>query len=184
MPRVACPGCGKVGEVPDAAMSAKIRCPACDRRFCPNDRPETVEYPRAALEPWVPPPSVPARIDPEVIRAVRLPDLPPPPALPTRRLCPFCAEPIMTEAKVCKHCREVLDPVMRAADEAKRHEAMARPAPPPSAPTTIVRQSVVVHRGRHYRVPHVLHFFLTLATLGLWLPIWILHWLINSAQED
>ncbi|WP_062391916.1 hypothetical protein [Gordonia phthalatica] len=45
------------------------------------------------------------------------------------------------------------------------------PAPMIVQQTTVVSpQTVVVQR----RVPHVLHFFLTLFTGGLWLPVWII----------
>lgn len=156
MPTIACPGCGKVGVVPDEAMSLNIRCPACDRRFVPDRAAETVEHPRPLPAPWVPPPPpVPARVDPEVVRAVRLPDPVPTPAPPARRLCPFCAEPIMMEAKVCKHCREVLDPVLRAAEEARRHAEARPPTPAPapvhhSTPIHVVQSVVVRGQARQY----------------------------------
>lgn len=33
------------------------------------------------------------------------------------RDCPFCGEEILANAKKCKHCGEILDPVLRAATE-------------------------------------------------------------------
>ena len=33
--------------------------------------------------------------------------------------CPFCSEEIKYNAKKCKHCGEILDPVLRASDERK-----------------------------------------------------------------
>ena len=39
--------------------------------------------------------------------------------------CPFCAEPIAAAAKKCKHCGEVLDVALRAAEEAKRINSQA-----------------------------------------------------------
>lgn len=36
------------------------------------------------------------------------------PAGPPRWACPYCAEPVMIEAKVCPHCRSTLPPVDRA----------------------------------------------------------------------
>ena len=39
-------------------------------------------------------------------------------------------------------------------------------------------QTVINLRGGGF--PHLLHFVLTLLTLGLWLPIWILHRLFSS----
>lgn len=36
---------------------------------------------------------------------------------PTTKKCPFCAEVILVEARKCKHCGELLDPVLRAKSE-------------------------------------------------------------------
>jgi len=46
-------------------------------------------------------------------------------------------------------------------------------------PPVIVQQQqqTVVVPG--YRVPHMFHLFMSVITLGLWLPIWGLHWLLN-----
>ncbi|WP_164102850.1 hypothetical protein [Candidatus Laterigemmans baculatus] len=38
--------------------------------------------------------------------------------------CPFCAEVIASRARKCKHCGELLDPVLRAAEEGRRTAAM------------------------------------------------------------
>jgi hypothetical protein len=56
-------------------------------------------------------------------------------------LCPFCAEPIARGAKKCKHCGELLDANLRAAQEATRA---------PVAPAMIVapQQTVIVHMPR------------------------------------
>lgn len=67
---------------------------------------------------------------------------PAPPAavpLPAYRPCPFCAEQILVEAKICKHCHETLDPVLRAAEERRREAQRARapvyyPSQPPRYP--------------------------------------------------
>jgi hypothetical protein len=76
--------------------------------------------------------------------------------------CPFCNESILKDAKKCKHCGEWLDPVLRAKNERLR-----------SAPRAIAANStrVTVH-GR--RINHFLHIVLCFATLGAWLPIYIL----------
>ena len=51
-----------------------------------------------------------------------------PPSMPTTQRCPFCDEEISPQAKKCKHCGEILDVTLRAAEEAKRSASVA-PAP-------------------------------------------------------
>lgn len=48
-----------------------------------------------------------------------------PAAMASTVACAFCAEPIAAAAKKCKHCGEILDPVLRAAEEAKRSHSQA-----------------------------------------------------------
>ncbi len=38
--------------------------------------------------------------------------------------CPFCAELVSLRARKCKHCGELLDPVLRAAEESRRASAV------------------------------------------------------------
>lgn len=40
----------------------------------------------------------------------------------------------------------------------------------PSGPT----QHVIVHQDRGRKVNHVLHAILTIVTVGLWLPVWLI----------
>jgi hypothetical protein len=112
---------------------------------------------------------------------------PTPPPTPATKRCVYCGEEILAVALKCKHCGEILDPALRAAEEAKRTAALAasRPVHAPAAPQPqIIQQKVIVKTGRKYRVPHLLHLFLTVITFGLWLPIWILHALLNMGGSE
>ncbi|MGQ0633794.1 MAG: hypothetical protein ACT4QC_04220 [Planctomycetaceae bacterium] len=56
---------------------------------------------------WKPPPSPgrdPSRADVQVVEKTTV--------------CPFCSEPIKKAAKKCKHCREILDVVLRQSQQA------------------------------------------------------------------
>jgi hypothetical protein len=119
----------------------------------------------ARVEPR--PPTVPASV-------MRVEPLPPPVSVYTRT-CPFCAEEIKLEALKCKHCGEVLDPRLRAAEEAGR--ARVQTASPP-----VVYMNAVMggnYAARH-DFPHLLHFLLSVVTAGIWLPIWFLFYVFRS----
>lgn len=90
--------------------------------------------------------------------------------------CPFCSEEIFISAKKCKHCGEILDPVLR-----KQNERSNQPIPIINnniATSTSVNQKV----GRGYRrsFPHLLNFFLTIITGGFWFIIWVLWYIFRS----
>ena len=96
-----------------------------------------------------------------------------PPTLAASKTCPFCAEPIAEAAKKCKHCGETIDVALRAAEEAKR-ASQHQPNVYMNAGGGAVTGGAAVQK-RNF--PHLIHFLVTLFTLGLWLPIWILHYL-------
>lgn len=86
------------------------------------------------------------------------------------KACPFCAERIKVEAMKCRFCGEFLDPALR--------QAAGQQGP---------NQSVVVNVGNvntheaprivQQRPPefdHAPHIVLSVLTLGLWIPIWLL----------
>ncbi len=97
----------------------------------------------------------------------------PVPVAPSTKQCPFCAEAVAIEAKKCKHCGETLDVALRAAEEAKRGQANA-------APMVFMNAGGGAAAPEKRRFPHLLHFILTVLTMGGWLVIWILHYLFRN----
>jgi hypothetical protein len=90
--------------------------------------------------------------------------------------CPFCGEQVLGIAKKCKHCGEILDVALRAAQEAKKHAELSRRDRGASS-AAAASTTVVVHGQSNF--PHVLHLILTLLTCGLWFPVWIIHYLVT-----
>lgn len=91
---------------------------------------------------------------------------------PATRACPFCSETIQGTAVKCRHCGEFLDPALRAAALTPSQQVIV------STPVNVrtVQQVVTPRRGFN----HGVHLVLTIMTFGLWLPIWILAWLIHA----
>jgi len=93
--------------------------------------------------------------------------------------CPYCSETISARAKRCPVCGETVDVAMREAEEARREagearrEARRRPRRD---------REVVYYERRRPTCPHVLHLILTILTAGLWLPIWIIHWIVVESS--
>lgn len=87
--------------------------------------------------------------------------------------CPFCAEQINARAKKCRHCGETIDVALRASEEALR--AANRNGGNVYMNSSAAAAVAVPSRG----FPHLIHFVLTLFTAGIWLPIWIIHYLIR-----
>lgn len=92
--------------------------------------------------------------------------------------CPYCAETIAKLAKKCKHCGEIIDAQMRDIEALKRQQ-----------------QNVIVNNNNNNnnnnngngiivlrRFPHLFHFIFTIFTGGLWLVIWILHYLFRDRK--
>ncbi|MHB1035558.1 MAG: hypothetical protein ACYC35_16105 [Pirellulales bacterium] len=192
--RAKCPKCSAAILIPTSAAAFP------EVKIAPPKPAQVKTDPARAPLPAVQPPPVPGPvvmppIRPQVMAsAVQPPPTPPVSvsawSMPTRPIaaepvvaCSFCGESILAVAKKCRFCGETLDVALRAAEEAGRlaQAASARsPFVPAAAP---VQQTVIVQQttaGSYYRFPHLLHLVLTVATCGLWLPVWVLHWLCHE----
>jgi len=83
--------------------------------------------------------------------------------------CPFCSELIKNTAKKCKHCGEILDVVLRAADDSKKTQNVYMNS-----------SSAAVAVTEPKKFPHLLHFFISVITGGLWIVVWIIHYLAKG----
>jgi len=109
--------------------------------------------------PIAPPPMVSQGIPQPVITPTRVA---PPPAIradATLKPCPFCAEPILPEAKKCKHCGEIIDVALRA--------AMAPQAAVAQQPAIHITNVNNVNSGPAKRWSRGLAFVLSLLIPGL-----------------
>ena len=104
--------------------------------------------------------------------------LTPPPLPVSQRKCLFCGEPIAEMAMKCRHCGEILNPRLRAAEEANKAAARV-----PAAPVFQPQNNVFVNNAAPLRpFPHFLHGVFTVLTLGLWFPVWLLHYLFRNRR--
>lgn len=44
------------------------------------------------------------------------------------------------------------------------------------------QQQAVVVQGNEKRTSHAFHLIMSLITFGLWIPVWVLVWLINGGR--
>jgi hypothetical protein len=152
---VTCLTCGARLNAPQEAAGKTVRCPRCEAILS-----VVVEVAEAGSQTASTP-------------AIKSSWSEPPPARATKA-CDFCGEEILVIARKCKHRGETLDPALRTAEEAKRLAVR-------SSGSAAAASTVVIHKGTEYRFPHLLHLFLTLVTCGIWLPLWIIHWILHEA---
>ncbi|HDC4302437.1 zinc ribbon domain-containing protein [Leclercia adecarboxylata] len=99
--------------------------------------------------------------------------------------CPYCDEKISLNAKKCKHCGEILDQQMRDIEQLKRDRAQN--------PNIVVsnNNNNNNNNGNGYHpgyvapksFPHLLHFVLTFFTAGLWLVVWVFHYIFRDKEK-
>ncbi|MGY0565366.1 MAG: hypothetical protein ACW7DQ_17985 [Paraglaciecola chathamensis] len=143
-----CLACGFTVEIQDG-VSFK-QCPSCDRFY------EKVEKLASKGKSFSEASPIAKRESPSLIL-----DNPQNTELQQVKECPFCSELIKESAKKCRHCSEILDPVLRAADEKSRR----------TQNVFMNSSSAAVAVTETKSFPHLIHFILTLFTGGLWLIV-------------
>jgi DNA-directed RNA polymerase subunit RPC12/RpoP len=104
--RFVCVNCSHNLKVPDKLVGRSVKCPRCST---------TVKVPgKTAAAP------APQETEEENLAPVEQAN-----TQPTQD-CPFCGELILTKAKKCKHCGEIVDVVLRAAEETRRESGDGR----------------------------------------------------------
>ena len=140
---LACPHCSQPIASNPGMEGQTIRCPHCRRLF---QLPEAAAIPSSLPDPMAIPPAIsePPTADPYGVDGLTVPtsgsagkaastarDLENEEAeelvdVQEVKACPFCGEQVLTVAKKCKHCGEVIDVTLRCAEEAKRASRAAR----------------------------------------------------------
>jgi predicted RNA-binding Zn-ribbon protein involved in translation (DUF1610 family)/DNA-directed RNA polymerase subunit RPC12/RpoP len=125
MARVICPACKKPGSVPDQHLGHRIKCPSCGERFLAPTLPPPSKREIQPTATAAPPPAERAAavevvsVGPPPLMAHIQISPASPPELPQKKRCVYCGEEIQAVALKCRHCGEILDPALRAAEEAK-----------------------------------------------------------------
>lgn len=91
--------------------------------------------------------------------------------------CPYCAEKVSIKAKKCKHCGELLDPVLREVEFLKQQR----------------NQNLIVNNNNNNNnnngpalgpskkdYPWGGHLLMTLLTGGLWIIAWMLFYIFRD----
>ena len=172
-----CLTCGGNFKAPDAAAGRKVKCPKCSAAisFPANIVTRAKVLPASHSQIVAPTPPIEEK-----------PNLAPAPAASSSsnrtvqdyRDCPFCSEEILVNAKKCRHCLEVLDVTMRAAEEVRRESKRESRRSRPQSVT--VRQSnQMIVEGNKLPFNHGMHLIIDLFTCGAWFPIHLLCWALH-----
>lgn len=86
--------------------------------------------------------------------------------------CPDCDKQVSSNAPACPNCGA---PIATRGDECE---------PPPGGRVPYSDQEVAVLLSQKSKTSHLLHFFLSLFTLGIWLPVWIIVGILNGIGND
>jgi predicted RNA-binding Zn-ribbon protein involved in translation (DUF1610 family) len=162
--KVRCSTCGKSFSAPGRAAGRKGPCPKCGTDLTipsPQTTPTEEDRPTAAVVRLAPPDLPVRRVEPATVRESEYKD------------CPFCGEEVRARAKKCKHCGEVLDVALRAAEEARRE--VQRESRSRRGDVQVRQQTYIDVRGRD-SFNHGIHIFLDLVSCGFWIPIHLLWW--------
>jgi hypothetical protein len=170
-----CPTCGSQALASDDYVGKKVVCPRCKATItvtAPVDPSIHLLEVIPIAAPVLPAPPVPTA-PPAGPTGVEQWDVELVPQNPQFKTCDYCGEAILIAARKCKHCGEMLDPSLRAAEEAQRSADWAStPAGPGS--------TVVVESPREF--PHLIHAVITVFFCGAWLPVWILHYALSGRE--
>ena len=176
---VECPNCKSQLKAPDEAAGRTAKCKKCGSPITiPRVAASNVDKPN-------PNAMIPSRqleiktsAPPPIVRGVLEPKKTLVPTNPTTN-CAFCGEEVLASAKKCKHCGEILDVALRAADEAKRFAEQSNRGQQfiPAAASSSSSSTVVVINN--HRFPHTMHLILSIVTCGFWLPVWLIHYMIS-----
>lgn len=136
--RIECPNCGRSGTIPTGkSVPKRVRCQGCGTEFSPRSGPPTLPRPTqtSPTEVILPTPASPLMQVPNEPQVIEV--------RASTRLCDFCGESIQAIAKKCRHCGEVLDPVLRAAEEERRLAALTPRQTQPQQQPMVIHNNIV-----------------------------------------
>jgi len=142
--RVVCPACSKGIKAPSKYAGKEARCPGCGGKIeIPAIKKQNVTLPG---------PGRPARSG-ELI--------------PASVSCPFCSEPILPQAKKCKHCGEFLDESARPTSAAPSDPTPLAVANTAQTPGPSKEQDLLLVRPKFFRnEPASISLLVCLGLLG------------------
>jgi hypothetical protein len=101
--------------------------------------------------------------------------------------CRYCDEKVSANAKKCKHCGEILDPQMRELEFLKkqRNQQVFMNGGGSSSSSSASSASLVASLREAQKVdyPWGWHLILSVFTWGLWIPIWILLYVLRDKTK-